>query len=150
MAHFLESAGFRYEREVTISFCGEGNGKRARLDFVLYREWGVCVLEVDEEQHKHYPIECETARMTDIFGEHVKAGRFDKICIIRFNPDAFKASGKPAKVPLKARYDSLREAIMKEPAKQFSIQYLFYDQSSPYPEVCLDPAYPRELRALVV
>ena len=88
--------------------------------------------------------------MSDIFGEHVKAGRFDKIRIIRFNPDAFKENGKPAKVTPKARYDSLREAIMKEPAKQFSIHYLFYDQSSPYPEVCLDPAYQRELRALVV
>ena len=149
MARFLESTGFRYEREVAISFCGDGNGKRARVDFVVYREWGVCILEVDEQQHKHYPVECETARMTDILGEQVKAGRMDKICIVRFNPDGFNENGKPAKVPLKARYDSLRGSIFREPAKQFTIRYLFYDQSSPYPEVCLDPAYPRELRELV-
>ena len=44
------------------------------------------------------------------------------------------------------RYNTLREAIMQEPEKHFSIKYLYYDQSSPYPEVCLDPTYPRELR----
>jgi hypothetical protein len=38
---------------------------------------------------------------------------------------------------------------MQEPSKHFSIKYLYYDSSSPLPEVCLDPAYPRELRELV-
>ena len=47
------------------------------------------------------------------------------------------------------RYEVLCETIVQESKKDFSIKYLYYDQSSPYPEVCLDPAYPRELRDLV-
>ena len=84
--------------------------------------------------------------MTDLFAEHVKAGRVDKLRLIRLNPDAYTEAGRRACTSLKKRYDALREVIMQEPAQRFSIRYLYYDQSSPYPEVCLDPAYPRELR----
>ena len=87
--------------------------------------------------------------MMDIFAEQVKVGRLDKIKFIRLNPDSCTENGQPAKTPLKQRYNVLRETILQEPAKHFSIKYLYYDQSSPYPEVCLDPAYPRELRDLV-
>jgi hypothetical protein len=73
LARFLDATGFRYDRELVIKFCGEGNRNFARLDFVVYREWGVCIVELDEDQHKAYPVECETARMMDIFAEQVKA-----------------------------------------------------------------------------
>jgi hypothetical protein len=149
VARFLDTTGFRYDRELTMSFCGEGNKKSARLDFVIYREYGVCILEVDEDQHRHYPIECEVARMTDIFAEQVKAGRLDNVKVVRFNPDAFRESGKLTRVPMKERHERLLQAIMTPPANHFSITYLYYDQSSPYPDVCLDPAYPRELRGIV-
>jgi hypothetical protein len=149
LARFLDATGFRYERQQVIKFCGEGNKTCARLDFVVYREWGVCIIELDEDQHKHYPIECETARMMDFFREQVKAGRLDKIKLVRFNPDQYMENGQRKRTTLKQRYDVLREVIMQQPAKHFSIKYLFYDSSSPYPEVCLDPAYPRELRELV-
>jgi hypothetical protein len=43
----------------------------------------------------------------------------------------------------------LRKTILEEPQTHFAVKYLFYDRSSPYPDVCLDPAYPRELRDLV-
>ena len=109
----------------------------------------MCIIELDEDQHKHYPVECETARMMDIIAEQVKDGRPDKVRIIRFNPDSYTENGQRAKTPLKERYDALRETILQEPEKPFSIKYLYYDQSCPLPEVCLDPAYPGELRDLV-
>ena len=87
--------------------------------------------------------------MMDIFGEMVKAGRLDKIKIVRLNPDSHTENGQRKRTTLKQRYEALREVIMQEPANHFSIKYMYYDQSSPYPEVCLDPAYPRELRELV-
>ena len=135
VARFLDASGFRYDRELTIQFCGEGNKRYARLDFVVYRDYGACIIEVDEDQHSHYPL--------------VKAGRLDKIKLIRFNPDAVRENGRLANVPTKDRHAKLLEAILQPPTKHFSITYLFYDQSSPYPEVCLHPAHPRELRDLV-
>ena len=80
----------------------------------------------------------------------MKTGREDKIKFVRYNPDAFTLDFKRAKVPLKDRFAQLLEAIRQEPGQQFEVKYLFYDQSSSFPEVCLGPDYPRELRDLVV
>ena len=79
----------------------------------------------------------------------MRAGRSGKIKLIRLNPDACKENGKLVGVPMKDRHARLLEMILETPTKHFSITYLYYDQSSPYPDVCLDPAYPRELRDLV-
>jgi hypothetical protein len=148
VARFLTSVGVRFERETTIKFCSEGNKRFARVDFTIYHAWGVDVLEVDEFQHDHYPIACETARMLDIFAEQVKAGRLDKIRFLRYNPDAFFENTLPRKVAPKDRLERLRQTLATEPDKHFSLVYLFYNQSSPLPDVCFDPAYPRELREI--
>ena len=79
----------------------------------------------------------------------MKVGRLDKIKMIRMNPDAYAENGRAAKTPLKQRYEALRESILQEPGAHFSIKYLYYDQSCPLPKVCLDKAYPKELRDLV-
>ncbi|CAE7938669.1 Znf787, partial [Symbiodinium sp. KB8] len=74
VARFLTQSSYSFEREARVEFCsardapcpGESrsvNTSLARLDFVLYRPWGVCVIEVDESQHDHMPQACETARM---------------------------------------------------------------------------------------
>jgi hypothetical protein len=148
VAQFLTSIGVRFDRETTIQFCGDGNKRCARVDFAIYHAWGVDVLEVDEFQHEHYPVACETARMLDIFAEHVKGGRLDKCRFIRYNPDMFFENTLPHKVAPKDRLERLRQTLATEPDKHFSIAYLFYNQSAPLPDVCFDPAYPRELREI--
>ena len=56
VARFLTQAGYQFEREARVDFCsardapcrGESrpvNTSLARLDFVLYRPWGVCVVD---------------------------------------------------------------------------------------------------------
>jgi hypothetical protein len=148
VAQFLTSIGVRFEREVTVQFCNEGNKRFARVDFTIYHAWGVDVLEVDEFQHNHYPVACETARMLDIYAEQVKAGRLDKIRFVRYNPDAFFENTQARRVAPKDRLERLRQTLATEPDKHFSIVYLFYNQDSPLPSVCFDPAYPRELREI--
>ena len=144
----MTSVGVHFEQEAVVQFCGEGNKRLARVDFAIYHAWGVDVLEVDEFQHEHYPVACETARMTDILAEQIKAGRLDKIRFLRYNPDAFFENTLPRKVAPKDRLEKLRQTLTTEPDTHFSIAYLFYDQSAPLPDVCLDPAYPRELREI--
>ena len=51
VAAWLEEAGLAFERTVRMDFCDGEEPELARLDFVLYFEWGACVLEVDEHQH---------------------------------------------------------------------------------------------------
>jgi hypothetical protein len=86
--------------------------------------------------------------MTDILAEQIKAGRLDKIRFIRYNNDAFFENTLPCKVAPKDRLERLRQTLATEPDTHFCITYLFYNQSSPLADVCLDPAYPRELREI--
>ena len=82
MARFLEGVGVRFEREQAVRFCGEGNKKSALVDFILYRQWGMILLEIDDDQHNHYSPLCDFARMLDIIADHVKTGREGKIRIV--------------------------------------------------------------------
>ena len=120
------------------------------MDFVVYRPWGVVLLEVDEDQHKHYGVICDAARMMDLLAEQVKAGRQDKFKLIRFNPDGYTLGGKAQKTPQKERRATLLQELAREPASQFEIRYLYYDQATQLPDVCSDSDYPAELRELVV
>ena len=150
VAKALVNAGITFDRELTINFCGEGNKKLARIDFVIYREWGSVLLEVDEHQHEHYGISCDAARMLDIFAEQMKQGLAGKFHFVRFNPDAFKEDGRKQKVLMRDRLAALMETVGTEPQKQYSVTYLFYDRSDcPLPAICLDPEYPASLRAIV-
>ena len=150
VAKALTNAGITYDRELTVNFCGEGNKKFARVDFVIYRSWGTVLLEVDEHQHAHYGISCDAARMLDVFAEQMKLGRAGKFHFVRFNPDEFKEGGQKRKVLLRDRLAKLIEVLDKEPPKQYSVTYLYYDRSDcAVPDVCFDDEYPGSLRAIV-
>ena len=149
MARFLTDASVAFEREVTVNFCGEAERRFARVDFTIYREWGTDVLECDEEQHSHYPIGCDAARMLNIFAEVMKRGdRAGKIRFIRFNPDAYKLDGQKQKTLHRERQAVLLRVLNTPPEQQFSAVYLFYDRAGPLPDVCLDSEYPSTLRAI--
>ena len=88
--------------------------------------------------------------MLNIFAEQMKQGRAGKFHFIRFNPDAYSEDGVVQKTFLKDRLAGLIEAIEREPAKQYSVTYLYYDRSDcPLPAVCIDPEFPGSLRAIV-
>ena len=150
VARALVSAGVTYDREVTVQFCGEANKTLARVDFVIYREWGSVLVEVDEHQHAHYPVSCEAARMLNIFGEQLKQGRAGKIHVIRFNPDEYSEGGVKQKTLLKDRLATLLQTIEREPTHHYSVTYLYYSRIDGYiPDTCMEAEYPGSLRAIV-
>jgi uncharacterized Zn-finger protein len=150
VAKALVNAGITFDREATVNFCGQANKTLARVDFVIYREWGTILLEVDEHQHEHYAVTCEAARMLNVFGEQMKQDRAGKFHFIRFNPDAYSESGVAQKALLRNRFATLLQTIGQEPEKQYSVTYLFYTRTDcPLPDVCLDPEFPSSLRAIV-
>ena len=150
VAIFLQDSGILFDREVTVQFCGEATKTLARVDFVIYREFGTVIVEVDEFQHSHYPIPCESARMIDIFAEQRKQGKPGKVHIIRFNPDAYTEGGNKAVTLLKHRLARLLRVIELAPSQQYSVTYLYYNKAdSPIPDVGVDREYPSSLRELV-
>ena len=52
VAAWLEEAGVVFERGVRVDFRDGEEPLFARVDIVVRRPWGTCVLEVDEHQHK--------------------------------------------------------------------------------------------------
>ena len=90
MARALSAAGITYDREVTVNFCGEADKRLARVDFVIYREWGSVLLEVDEHAHDSYPVSCEATRMLNVFAEHAKQLRAGE-CFFRIRCTACPA-----------------------------------------------------------
>ena len=151
IAKAFNEQGISFDREFTVQFCGEANQKCARVDFVLYRQFGTILLEVDEFEHAHYGVTCETARMLDILGEQIKQqNRSGKIHIIRLNIDSYSEQGVEQHTSIKDRIVTLLQTIEKEPVLQYSVTYLYYSRTdSPLPDTCLDPEYPGTLRAIV-
>ena len=147
---YLESAGFTFDRELRVDFCGSSEKRCARLDFVIYRDFGMAVVEVDEDQHKHEPVSCQTRRMMDVLQQSVQQDSARHIHFIRFNPDAFREGGELQRVTQTERRERLRAAIERVPTKPFEITYLFYDRTdAPLPDVCFHEDFPNYLRELV-
>jgi hypothetical protein len=148
---FLKAAGVTFEREPRIGFCGEGAKKYAKPDFVVYVNYGIVIVELDEFQHSHYPAECEVARMLDLFAQHAKNGaEGGKLHIIRFNPDAFSIAGRRQRVPIAERHARVLWAVAQAPEGDFGITYLFYDAERPcaLPPCC--SAFPEDLRSIAI
>jgi hypothetical protein len=151
LARFLRAAGTAFEREPRIGFCGEGNKKFAKPDFVLYTAYGTAIVELDEHQHDHYPVECEIARMLDLMAQHVKYGsEGGKLHNIRFNPDPFTVAGRKQRVPVVERHARLLWAVAQPPEGDFGITYLFYDAEKPcaLPPCCSQ--FPDDLRSIAI
>jgi hypothetical protein len=105
---------------------GSACGKE-RPDFVIYLPDRIVIIEVDEDQHKNYPCECEQIRMINI------SNGFGGMPVfwIRYNPDNFKTNCKVIKISQvqKQRHllDWLKVSFQRQVTHLAEIVYLFYD-----------------------
>jgi hypothetical protein len=102
-----------------------GECGRYRPDFLYDALTHFVVVEVDEDQHRSYDVECERIRMINI----VQAVGM-RCVFVRYNPDTFKISGKTIRVYEKKRHDLLLKTVrecMKSPISD--IVYLYYDDA---------------------
>ena len=124
---------FEYQRYVPFAGCGLGSETRcAYLDFLITKAWGSVVLEVDELQHHGDPVGCDVRRDFDILAS-VALGSNDKLCVARFNPDAYKVGGVTQTTSRKQREARLLQALEdlnEEPELPFSRLFLFYNKDS--------------------
>ena len=129
MMEFLTSKNLEFINDRTAS-----NGcSKKRPDFVFQTNYGVIIVENDENQHKSYPCECEQTRMISIhqdYGENVH--------FIRFNPDRYSLQESKTKecIDLDKRHKLLfgiLKPILKYPESFFAnhigltVRYMFYD-----------------------
>jgi hypothetical protein len=140
-------------------------GKRyASIDFVLYMEDRVILLEVDEDQHRGYGVGCDAARMSHVHSALVAADPSRAVVFVRFNPTPHRVDGALVKTPAKERHAALVQTLRKlQRARtrgsmapgQLSVRYLFYDERSSSqgarmrPCVLDDPEFPTGLAPCV-
>lgn len=88
----------------------EGSCLRYRPDFFIEAPKGhIIIVEVDEDHHKDYDVNCEIVRMFNI-----QQAIMTPIVFVRYNPDAYKPGGiKTTAVKKKVRYNKLRATITR-------------------------------------
>lgn len=155
VANTFNTLAVSYRREQTVTFdrlC-EHRAKRrsARVDFVLDKDWGAILFEVDEAMHAVIPVEQECARMLAIIAVFMRAGLDKKLLIVRYNPDAFTQKGHVNKPTAGEREDAIRRALGYVPEGQVAVLYLFYRRSvGSLPDVVHEASYDAGLRQYVV
>lgn len=128
----LTAAGIEFKREhyVTLRCIG---GTNARTDFLIIKDGGIIVLEVDEDQHSSYPIECDVGRMCKIFESWLVEGNTLPVKFIRYSPHAFKVDGKTKTTYKKDREARLVKEIQEtefEGSEYMQVQYMYYDSEN--------------------
>ena len=129
----FKDAGIQFEYQHHLPFRGCGLASETRCaypDFVIYKPWGVIILEVDESQHTAYDASCDVRRDFDMVAS-IALGSAQKLVILRFNPDSYKIAGQIRRTATKERHETLIKTIneMEEPVG-FRRLFLFYDKDS--------------------
>ncbi len=145
VAKFLTEAGIAFERETHVAFCGDAEKKSARVDFVCYFEDRIVCLEVDEDQHSHYGVACDVARMLNIAAQHTMRSPLP-LHFIRYNPDAWQVDGRKQKALRQQRHSWILRELMRS-VHDFTITYLCYDMANGRPVVLADGDFPEDLKA---
>jgi len=155
--HFAREVYFDHRCALARNFM-PGEKKFAYVDFVVTTPDGrVVFLEVDEDQHTHYPQLCETTRMWNICESITLAdlGGDMNVFWLRMNPDAaFRVGGGIVASPRKDRFvevvkflDALK-STPEDPPMQ--IGYAFYDcYPNGHPLVLDDPDFHENVKPAV-
>ena len=130
----LQNAGIQFDYQVHVPFkaCNLSSETQcAYLDFLITMPWGYVVLEVDEDQHSHYPAGCDVRRDFDIAAS-IALGSAQKLVIVHYNPDAYKVADKTLRTTTKDRQHKLLALMqsMEEPKGFLRRLFLFYDKDS--------------------
>lgn len=116
-----------------------GGCSKRRPDFELTANWGIIVLEVDEDQHNRrtYSCECETTRMKQLYFDY----GVQHLLFIRYNPDKYisfdavgeaVADAKPERPKQRQEFlmKYIREQLAERKFENLGVVYLYYDGHS--------------------
>ena len=147
-----------YIREKSVDFkcIGTKECSRAFIDFIMGVKNGFLCVEIDEHQHKHIAISCETRRMASIH----ESSMLDPstplanmpLVFIRYNPDKFSINGETVDISSEERHEKIISYIknMKldpEQRGELQILYAYYDSVSNLdkPLICYEEEFPEHL-----
>ena len=151
--------GIKHVHEHTIQYkcVNDMDNAYARVDFVIESHdykgtFGLIFLEVDEDQHKSYPISCEVSRMSKIIESLKIEGNNIPIKFIRYNPDNYAIDNVQQEISENYRYEILIQTLVSVVFDcPFSVEYLFYDTNADGTLVIFnDPEYNESFKSFVM
>ena len=147
----FEANNINFSREYPVSFSCIGR-TRASIDFLLIINGVMIFIEVDENQHCDYGVDCDLKRMADIYSVLTLGCITMPIIFIRYNPHAYKVDGKTKKTTQIERHSKLLETIeYASKLEQNAILYLFYDiDKENKPMIFQDEEYDEMMKELVI
>lgn len=149
-----------FEPQHTIDFTcmkeDEPDGSRCYIDFLVEirddndKVSGYIFLEVDEDQHRSYGINCELRRMTDVSRTLIMEGNTLPVAFIRYNPDTLEIDGVKQKVKKCVREANLLQLLQTYAFdRPFCVEYLYYDMLEDLPSIFYDDMYENSFKELV-
>ena len=114
----IEDAVASFLSENNFDFVAQKRIMNYRVDFQVNVSWGRILLEVDENQHKHYNQEAEIKRMNDI----MLSCMMDNVqtVLLRYNTDTDTTLDDQMKC-------ELMHALSKTYCSPFNLHYVNYD-----------------------
>jgi hypothetical protein len=122
---YLEENKIEFIHNKSIGFvCGS-----YRPDIRIDANTHLIIIEIDEDQHKHYDKSCEISRMLNI---HQAEGL--RCVFIRYNPDACKLNNKikiiQYSIRLKVLLGEIKKHMENIPEDEITVYRLYYDNDS--------------------
>ena len=151
---FLDDHSIPYRREYYISFSSIG-GTYAKVDFWLWPEdtTRAVFLEVDEQQHECYPVQCDPSRLAKIIEVRTLSGITSPLYVVRYNPNTFKVDGTTVPTPKKVRHYALATLLQHVHTSTelipVQVHYMYYNTIDDQPEVWFHADFPEVFRNLV-
>lgn len=133
VAKVLKAAHIDFKREhhIDMSCVSNEENKFVRIDFLIIKKGIIIILEVDEEQHRQYLVNCDSLRPFKIAETLALDGNTLPIGIIKFNPDSFRVDGKISNISKKDRYAKLVDTISKwNQNRPLAVHYMYYDSDA--------------------
>lgn len=135
IAKVFEAESIAFDREHRIKFncIDDIDNKFAQIDFVIYTDRAIFLIEVDEHQHgtRSYTVGCDMARMGHVqtaFTIGMVGRPMPPVVWLRYNPNAFRIDQDRQRVLKRDREARLVETIQKyKPSRPLSIVYMYYD-----------------------
>jgi hypothetical protein len=118
----------KFEKWISADKIPEGSCFKYRPDLVWDFSTHICILDIDENQHKSYTCECEQARMINLTQDYGGI----PVVWIRFNPDSYVdklgkkfVSNYNNRIPVLVKM--LNSIKLHRPKTLSSAVYLYYD-----------------------
>ena len=151
---FLKEKGIDIQPNYTVNLMKFFNEPCLFVDFYFEYNDIFYLLEVDEEMHSRYGVECDSNRMHKICNYLFLINEQRPVVFLRYNPDNFNLDGKRHTKDTYLRQDRMNELYefitTYKTANPYSIKYFFYNSVDGTTTITEHPEYNQHMKHYII